>query len=970
MVSASVGELSMSYSGRSGLLLPRRGGSASQELNKRHSRRLLAESPGDSPSSICHSPTPSDLPFVEESDAGGLGDDELAILRAENKLLRRQLEDHPDLHRHDVENRLLREHLASLVHQHALAREEPSWSKGHKHARRAKAGDQAAGGELHRQPSLTRTSRSAFLGLAGDSEPSPSPSRAEHHETRGTKLTGISSTAFLTEGSTLGGKSLTLKPFPGIEDATQISPSSSSAGSGDDADSDSDTKGSLGCMASTETGSTRTSSSWTSGPSVGSHTTSSSRAKPTSAFEIAGAADAASFLPTMARKVEELLRVKTSLEEVLTQLGRRCSGGGHDAAAGEVVQPRPQRMLHSSGTHGEVDARVAAEILRGTGEALHFAENMLAKGRGETLLLSAGGRQDSETPDSAGQVLADSRGGEGLDERDVFLSLMRSLPSEQPTLSRQGTAASAPHLSPVTAFRSVETLAGPPSGQMAATLAVLRPSSSTGTAGTRMMRTRSTAQLHRIAEQPSPHSQTRELLMGSTDIVSRMPIPMKEPLHAVPAHATMTNSGMTPGEMVKEAAERAHELYHHLELVSDAYRDMRAQFKPLKDEYSRKMDECRFLEGQCQRLDVHCRRLEEQDSVVTAPKVPPLRLPENSECSMLMGSGVWQNITGLDSPLSPVGGGVEGAPDVVPGIPGQTNGVNSRARGRRASASSIAWPTHKLENDALTSWRDGASGGTAPSASASFSGVGAVRMAPPRRALSAASLGAPAVATVQPRGLLYAASVAELRSEPAKQSGSQHPGSGSLRPTEDYIRRVASAPQLPVLQSTPQLSSCRSGMLERAGKLRESSKAGANIGASSTALACNNNDPILTPVASESPFSSSTFLSLARQPGAKTAALKYLMSSTSNGLGYAAPSGSDRPAAASAARPGSTGFTSASSRNRAGSLTSASGRGATAARPPRSAANALRATMAGPAQMHVHSQNRSQQPNFNGAPRQ
>ena len=177
-----------------------------------------------------------------------------------------------------------------------------------------------------------------------------------------------------------------------------------------------------------------------------------------------------------------------------------------------------------------------------------------------------------------------------------------------------------------------------------------------------------------------------------------------------------------------------------------------------------------------------------------------------------------------------------GAPDVVPGIPGQTNGVNSRARGRRASASSIAWPTHKLENDALTSWRDGAeesvsvradsvrdltssrvegsggpcssgvvqetvtwiftsagsvmlpctrftstmprqgaSGGTAPSASASFSGVGAVRMAPPRRALSAASLGAPAVATVQPRGLLYAASVAELRSEPAKQSGSQHP---------------------------------------------------------------------------------------------------------------------------------------------------------------------------------------------------
>merc|ERR1719446_1395875 len=64
--------------------------------------------------------------------------------------------------------------------------------------------------------------------------------------------------------------------------------------------------------------------------------------------------------------------------------------------------------------------------------------------------------------------------------------------------------------------------------------------------------------------------------------------------------------------MLKEAGQRVKQLCQHLELVNDAYRDMREQFKPLQDEYFRKLDECRFLEAQCRRLDVHCRLLEER----------------------------------------------------------------------------------------------------------------------------------------------------------------------------------------------------------------------------------------------------------------------------------------------------------------------------------------------------------------------
>merc|ERR1719203_588478 len=98
---------------------------------------------------------------VGGSAPSGTIDEDLTLLRAENKLLRRQLESHPELHRLGAENRLLREHLASLAQQQALVYNDPPWPKGHRqaHARKMKDAKDVQSGTMARTRSLTRTSK-------------------------------------------------------------------------------------------------------------------------------------------------------------------------------------------------------------------------------------------------------------------------------------------------------------------------------------------------------------------------------------------------------------------------------------------------------------------------------------------------------------------------------------------------------------------------------------------------------------------------------------------------------------------------------------------------------------------------------------------------------------------------------------------------------------------------------------------
>merc|ERR1719410_199425 len=78
------------------------------------------------------------------------------------------------------------------------------------------------------------------------------------------------------------------------------------------------------------------------------------------------------------------------------------------------------------------------------------------------------------------------------------------------------------------------------------------------------------------------------------------------------APATVESSSKSSSELLQDSGQKARQLCHILEQVSDSYRDMREQIKPLQEEYARRLDECKFLEAQCRRLDVHCRLLEER----------------------------------------------------------------------------------------------------------------------------------------------------------------------------------------------------------------------------------------------------------------------------------------------------------------------------------------------------------------------
>jgi len=804
----------------------------------------------------------------------GPEEEHLECLRAENKLLRRQLENHPELHRLAVENRLLREHLASLVQQHAMAREEPPWPKGHRHARRANTGDMkgpvadkaeakvddAVGScGLSREPSLTRTSRSSFL-------------------TRGESLGGEGSLMKKTEETQKNTSNLTRAPFPGIEEATQISPSDSS-GESDVEDSDiadepvaaaigsseAMSRGGLNAMGPTGLG---TPVPPRAGGDLGS---------------VPGTAHASSFLPTMAREVEELLHVKGGLEDSLKQFIRITRAGA------EMDEPRGLGLLQRtrSGSSAllaktEVDPKIASEILRGTTEALRVAESMMAKGKGEPLLLSASGGQDGEGAEVTTKDFC---------ERDVFVSLMRSLPSDAPTLSRHGFASSAPHLSPML-----------PSGGRGSVVPTLRLSSSTGSAASRLNRTRSTKQLHCIAEQDALPPDTQEPTWLSAGMAGES-----------------DRSPMFSGEALKEAGLKVRQLCHQLELVNDAYRDMREQFKPLQEEYSRRLDDLGFLEAQCRKLDVHCRLLEE--------RAPEGGTVSRSQLPTLSG-GILSRFQRLQASAPGISGGrIVGS---------ERYRALSDSAGSQSSYSDTLTPNGSREM--LSSSINNISQSSPPSDFAVSSsstatgnrpwawGVGSrshhagvppasVGNAATQRASSATSL-RPGTTEVPPRGLLYAASVSELCLD-SQRGPSSAKGQSTWR-SDDYIRRVMSAPQLPVVQSSlQQVAPERSAPESQLGR-SSSNPSGLGLGSNVVASVGTGVSVVPgltsatmrgTPAAEEESTSASTnpwggassasgsgavvapsfetktFLSLAKQPGAKTAALQYLMSSTRHALG-------------------------------------------------------------------------------------
>merc|ERR1719399_2776716 len=103
--------------------------------------------------------------------------------------------------------------------------------------------------------------------------------------------------------------------------------------------------------------------------------------------------------------------------------------------------------------------------------------------------------------------------------------------------------------------------------------------------------------LHRITEHSGPLEEASS--------------PCREEPDILPSGGSISISD--PGsDMLKEAVQRVRQLHRHLDVVNNAYNDVYEQFQPLREEYERRLEECRFFELQCHRLDMHCRALEDR----------------------------------------------------------------------------------------------------------------------------------------------------------------------------------------------------------------------------------------------------------------------------------------------------------------------------------------------------------------------
>lgn len=779
-----------------------RRGSAMMHMRASTSRLLASGMPieglaGAPPATLGAAPGGGGRPgnCLSQAGQGGAVDEELAVLRAENRLLRRQVESHPELHRLGTENRLLREHLASLAQQQALAYEEPPWPKAHRRRGPEGLGGAERGMGISRVRSLTRTSKSSLLVRGGG---------GSQVDTK--MLSGA-------EGPTA--RLVGTFPSISIHDATQISASSSSAGSEEECSD----------LAPEAVGPGRQ------GDGAG---RGGGRRGRGGSNKAACANEAASFLPTMAFEVEQLYRARKGLEDSLKQLlcrQARSAQGSLNEGAVDLMQASV-----------EDDDRVTSEILRTATEALSFAEGMLAKSKSEAVLLV--GRKDG------GETQGASHWGQrspldGLDERDVFLSLMRSLPSDG------ARAAAAPQL----ARLGASLLGGP--------------------AGARLFRNQSTMQLHCIAE--SPHSSHDEaLILGGSATKEcgsweSAPAGGDASLVKFGEGACEITDLISPSTMLHAATEKVHQLTRHLEIIGEAYREMREQLRPLQDEYARRLDECRFLEAQCRRLDVHCRLLEERAASLEGSAAGRLLSLAAGAAGAAGGvnpsSSLWQRLA--DSP----GPSIPSPPVAAPGA-GLLLGV-----GAGLLPSGAALPAAPGAAAVQRPWAWGVVPTPAPGNAGRSAPAGG--SLPLGLAVGGCAAGAPAMQRVASQ-----ASVASQHSMPATYQASGQ---------EMLVRRVVSAPQLPGAQQAAEAAAGAAASAAAgaaAGAAAEPPGGGAQLGGaqgggSSSAAPGTLTVPPAPGVlgtAGDTAFQTSVFLSLARQPGPKDAALQYLLSSTSSAL--------------------------------------------------------------------------------------
>lgn len=359
--------------------------------------------------------------------------------------------------------------------------------------------------------------------------------------------------------------------------------------------------------------------------------------------------------------------------------------------------------------------------------------------------------------------------------------------------------------------------------------------------------------LHRIAEQSPVREQAGEPLSPSS-AHCRARSPMRAPV---------SGASVSVEEMLREANQKVRQVQRQVDFVGGAYRDVCEQLRPLQEAYERKLHDCRFLEVQCRRLDILCRRFEEQAGASTLGGGQRPSLWELGRAEPPRGSPRPEHMLSISVQTPPFSGNMPCSSPSTGSSSARRVPISTRhARRAEASASPRQGPSSLTPKSPLgrRPWTWSAEALQQAGASAY-----SPRLAPSTRAGQS------------PRGLAHASSVNGLRLE-----GAQRRASSPTTCAEDYIRRVVSDPQLPSTQrvlheASGGVDTPTSTNIHSAGTTMTSTR----NSAASARTPTNGDDP---PSARDTSFNSSTFLSLAKQQGDKSAALRYLISSTSSAL--------------------------------------------------------------------------------------
>jgi len=287
----------------------------------------------------------------------------------------------------------------------------------------------------------------------------------------------------------------------------------------------------------------------------------------------------------------------------------------------------------------------------------------------------------------------------------------------------------------------------------------------------------------------------------------------------------------SPEAALSVATERLRELTKELERIGSAHAQIKQQMQPLRQEQRRRREECRFLEDRCRQLDKYAHLLEDQAAAAGVSATPA---PRPTPASFREEGGLYGHAQHSSSSSS-----------------SSLIGHRAISQGFTASAERLQQPQPQQLQQLHQQQQQ---------RPASSSATNILVRVPSRTNLSQASLA----------GFRFGGTLGVATSTVATGP----------------MRRVVSAPHLPpgVIAVPAQRSQGIHSAITAANYCQATAVAvpRAIVSGNATTAAPSSSSSSSLPVAQ--PFQPSVFLSLARQPGSKMAAMQYLDNATNTAL--------------------------------------------------------------------------------------